>query len=206
AKSWLQECISSHKSRCGKSATRATSMSLIDCTTKTNVEADTSSRWIALSYVWGDRLQTTMPAAETNLYVGARLPSTLPRTVEDAIVVTRQLGYRFLWVDEYCIDQQNKHKQHIQISQMDEVYRGADLTIVAATGEGKNHGLPGVNKTRRRRLNVVRLKDVTLLANSQSAPSHIWDARWFTRAWTLQEGLLSRRVLLFTNHQAAYYC
>lgn len=184
ATSWLQECISSHKARCGKSVTKAASMRLIDCSTMTIVEADDSSRWFALSYVWGDRLQTTIPAANAHLTVGAQLPSTIPRTVEDAITVTQRLGYRYLWVDEFCIDQQNKHNQHIQIGQMDEVYRGADLTIVAAAGEDKNRGLPGVNRTQRRRLNVVRLKDVTLIAKfSYAAPSHVWDARWFTRAW-----------------------
>jgi hypothetical protein len=183
ARSWLQKCLSSHEMRCGKSITKAANMRLIDSATMTIVEAVDSARWIALSYVWGDRLQMTTPAASTTFPVGAHLPSTIPRTVEDAIVVTRRLGYRYLWVDEYCIDQQDKQKQHIQISQMDEVYRGADLTIVAAAGEGKDRGLPGVSRTKRRRLDVVRLSDVTLISNTLAAAGHVWDARWFTRAW-----------------------
>lgn len=183
AKSWLQKCLSSHEIRCGKSVTKAANMRLIDCATMAIVEAAESARWIALSYVWGDRLESTTSSASTTLPVGAHLPSTTPRTVEDAVVVTRRLGYRYLWVDEYCIDQQDKQKQHIQISQMDEVYRGADLTIVAAAGEGKDRGLPGVNRTKRRRLDVVKLRGVTLISNALAAAGHVWDARWFTRAW-----------------------
>lgn len=32
-----------------------------------------------------------------------KLPELLPRTIRDALEVTRSIGYRFLWVDSLCI-------------------------------------------------------------------------------------------------------
>lgn len=34
-----------------------------------------------------------------------RLSSSLPKTVEDAITVTKQLQYQYLWVEKLCISQ-----------------------------------------------------------------------------------------------------
>jgi Heterokaryon incompatibility protein (HET) len=41
--------------------------------------------------------------------------------------VTMSLGFRYLWVDKYCIDQANHSKIQEQIL----IYNGSDLTIVA---------------------------------------------------------------------------
>lgn len=40
--------------------------------------------------------------------------------------------YRYLWVDRYCIDQDDVAEKKEQIAQMDRIYRGAELTIIAA--------------------------------------------------------------------------
>jgi hypothetical protein len=80
--------------------------------------------------------------------VGSALPKNLPYTIADAITLTRLLGYRHLWIDEYCIDKGSSRHKMEQINRMDEIYKGADLTIVAAAGKDKAYGLPGVNSTK----------------------------------------------------------
>lgn len=157
----------------------------------TLVEADASSRWVALSYVWGLRLIAPVPvavvAAGRALYSTSieerALPKEFPCTIQDAITVTRRLGYRYLWVDEYCIDQTNGSRRQAQIARMDEVYCGADLTIVAAAGEDKHYGLPGVDETPRKRIKVVSLAHATLFANPDKLYERVWKSKWFTRAW-----------------------
>lgn len=43
---------------------------------------------------------------------GALETCTLPQTIEDAITVTKEMGYCCLWVDALCIDQtQNPNPQ-----------------------------------------------------------------------------------------------
>jgi hypothetical protein len=66
------------------------------------------------------------------------LPEELPRTVRDAITVTRSLEYGYLWVDSLCIIQDDKQDQDLQIGMMDEIYSNATLTIAAGSGLRKS--------------------------------------------------------------------
>lgn len=112
----------------------------------------------------------------------SHLPKTLPRTFADAIYFTKLLRYRFLWIDEYCIDQGSSQHKLQQISRMDEIYSGADLTIVAAAGQVKSYGLPGVNTTQRKRIPVVPLENLILFSNGPEPKRDNTDSEWFTRA------------------------
>lgn len=76
-------------------------------------------------------------------------PTHISRTVGDAIKVTPSLGYRYLWVDKYCIDQADPQDLQKQLLQMGRIYACADATIVASAGNDANFGLPGVSKTLR---------------------------------------------------------
>jgi hypothetical protein len=107
----------------------------------------------------------------------------MPGTIKDAISVTLQLEYRYLWVDEYCIDQNDNDHRNDQIKKMDQIYRGADLTIVAAAGESKKYGLPGVGSRKRKDRKVVSVKDVVVFSNGPQPDNQARLSRWFTRAW-----------------------
>ncbi|KAL1800053.1 hypothetical protein ACET3X_000395 [Alternaria dauci] len=65
----------------------------------------------------------------------SKLPIKLPATIEDSITATLRLGYRYLWVDKYCVHQQDSSDKHIQIQQMDIIYASAQTTLIAAVGE-----------------------------------------------------------------------
>jgi hypothetical protein len=95
-------------------------MHLIDCEDMVIVKATQEMRWLALSYVWGVNLQTQ---DHPGYHGGSRVSLDIPRTVRDALSVTLQLGYRYLWVDEYCIEQDNEVHRNDQISKMDQIYR-----------------------------------------------------------------------------------
>jgi NADH:ubiquinone oxidoreductase subunit 4 (subunit M) len=72
------------------------------------------------------------------------MPSQLPNTIKDAIAVTQQLGFRYLWIDRYCIDQQNQTHAMQQIEQMGSIYKYSEITIIAACGIDPSYGLPGI--------------------------------------------------------------
>lgn len=93
---------------------------------------------MALSYVWG--------AGERGPEFSRVLPPQLPETIEDAIVITRSLSMRFLWIDWFCINQSEPTEVREQVGHMDLIYSCAYLTIIAAAGATPNHGLPGVGK------------------------------------------------------------
>ena len=57
------------------------------------------------------------------------LQSNLPKTVEDALYVCTELSIPFLWVDLYCIDQDNPEKKAKQINSMGYIYHRAEITL-----------------------------------------------------------------------------
>jgi hypothetical protein len=68
--------------------------------------------------------------------------SVLPRTIQDAISVTRRLGVRFLWVDALCIVQDSINGQDWidESSKMASIYGNAYLTIVAEAANDCSQG------------------------------------------------------------------
>jgi hypothetical protein len=196
---WLQSCLRSHDLPCKQTTTTVIkNMNLIDCNELAIVRADFPVRWVTLSYVWGLPPQSSAVKNDVGFREGSRLPSDLCRTIEDAIGVTKQLGYRFLWVDEYCIDQLDENHRTEQIGQMDKIYMGTDLTIVAAAGEDKSYGLPGVNTTKRKTAGKVRVGDFVLFSTGPEPISDIKSSKWFTRAWcvtTTDDSLFTLLIL-----------
>ncbi|KAI0107835.1 heterokaryon incompatibility protein-domain-containing protein [Nemania sp. FL0031] len=106
------------------------------------IEGSLGIPYVTLSYVWGDVQAPDGNACNMN---GKKLqPENLTAVIKDSITVTRALGYRFLWVDKFCIDQDNPDERHRQIQQMNAIYQNSDLTIIAAAGKDENYGLSGV--------------------------------------------------------------
>jgi hypothetical protein len=119
---------------------QVTGVRLIDCKSNEIVDANPKWPYLALSYACG-----SWPSRETVKSARAAFPRLplvhLPPVVRDAIVVTRNLGHQYLWVDVMCIGNDDHRKR--QVAAMDLIYRGATATIVAL-GEGAGADLPGV--------------------------------------------------------------
>lgn len=203
ARAWLHNCQGHHGGECDNTLSALIEgLLLIDCNDSTVVQASTIAfvPWLALSYLWGDKDQDADMSSST---IFER--SSMPRTVEDAMKLTRELGYRYLWVDEYCINQRNSAHKSLQIMQMNETYSGADLTIVAAAGDDKFYGLPGVGQTERHKSRVLTLeKGVVFSTDPEPRGDIIHGSKWATRGWTFQEGVLSKHILVFTKHQMSF--
>lgn len=198
ARSWVHDCAQNHESACLAVVQLTTGISLIDCDTSKIIPAPPGSAYVALSYVWG------APDAHPPTSAGL-LSSVLPLVIVDAIHVTLGLGFKYLWVDRFCIDQSSSTKLD-QISQMDAIYRNAEVTIVAAAGDGPDYGLPGVSSRQKVDQPLLSLKNIDLFPVMRHPHRTIASTRWYTRAWTFQEAILSRRVLVFTEDQVYFEC
>ncbi|KAI0100680.1 heterokaryon incompatibility protein-domain-containing protein [Nemania sp. FL0031] len=204
-KHWLRAC-QSHHGRCIFERRREPSLHLIDCQSQTilnvsDIESGSCPDYVALSYVWGASANQRRVISD-----GCVLPHTLPQVVHDSIQVTLMLGYRYLWVDKYCVESQDKAKKHEQLMHMDSVYQNAALTIVAAAGQDESYGLPGISKRRTPQQIVFKGKDFTLMSTLPLPHKSITDSRWASRGWTYQEAILSRRCLVFTDDQLYFEC
>ncbi|KAK8078555.1 heterokaryon incompatibility protein-domain-containing protein [Apiospora saccharicola] len=142
---FIQECLGHcrrvHGRQCKSPfGSPPSKLRVIDCRRSDHqvVDAPRGCQYAALSYVWGSPQATT---------AGAQPTEGLPRVVVDAIEITTRLGFYYLWVDRYCINQNSKTDKHQQIQQMGEIYSHAEITLIAACGSDASCGLPGVGST-----------------------------------------------------------
>lgn len=186
-------------------------------------------RYIALSYVWGPpKYQKTKLLTSNVLQLGRAGSLTtvqVPQTIEDAIELTKLLGFDYLWVDALCIIQDDAADQQIQINNMHGVYKTAFVTIVAASGEHSDAGLPGLRAGTRhyeQRTTIVvgptnQDPGMSLVTSVKSLPQSLgssWTVGhgdidtsvWNRRAWTMQEKALSRRTITFSEEQVSWDC
>jgi len=108
---------------------------------------------------------------------------------------------------DQCINQEDICDKEEQISQMGRIYASAQVTIVAAAGADPSYGLVGISRDRtalsaREPIGNSRL----LCLIPDAAPEYIAHSPWFSRAWTLQEGYLSRRIICFTERESMFTC
>ncbi|KAH7070198.1 heterokaryon incompatibility protein-domain-containing protein, partial [Paraphoma chrysanthemicola] len=171
---------------------------VVDCVSRRLVKISQDVPYICLSYVWGS-FQAEEPTSD------GKLPLRIPKTIEDALFVAICLEIPYLWVDCYCINQNNIHEKHNTIRAMDKIYSGAELTIIAVVGIDPHHGLPGVRETPRRPQYKITMVGETYVT-AEDVRAEIASSAWSSRGWTYQEMLLSRRRLVFTTSQMYYHC
>ncbi|RDL40215.1 uncharacterized protein BP5553_00194 [Venustampulla echinocandica] len=178
---------------------------VIDCHAMTIITAPSGCKYVALSYVWGQQPSSSSPPA-INDHLAQPLLTNAPKVILDAIEVAKALDLQYLWVDRYCINQSDLSDKHSQIGQMDMIYANAQVTIIAATENGPEHGLPGVRGTARNSQPHLRQGDRAYISTLPHLRSAINNSKWATRGWTYQEGLLSARRIIFTQHQVYFEC
>jgi hypothetical protein len=116
------------------------------------------------------------------------------------------LNIKYLWIDKYCINQFDDQDKAIQIGQMDSIHANAAVTIIAAAGDGPHHGLPGVDGTLRNMQPALKIGDHLIASMLRPGADVVSKSKWATRGWTYQEGILSKRRLIFTDEQVHWEC
>jgi hypothetical protein len=170
-----------------------------------------SPKFAALSSAWGDshRDFQLLNDNENELRQQHQVAINNPKiwvTIRDAMSVCKSLDIRYLWVDCLCIIQDNDADKEQQWSAMHQVYENAILTIVAAAGSNADAGLPGISRRLREHQKVFRIQGLQLTLQPDALKRALDRSAWAKRAWTMQEGLISRRKLIFTQDQAYFAC
>ncbi|KAI1068956.1 hypothetical protein LB507_006175 [Fusarium sp. FIESC RH6] len=233
ASTWIQNCRQTHQNCASYHAKRVPKVlptRLVDVGTDAPDQPPKlfvplhhlrSLEYIALSYAWGSQgnfIKTTSSNLEA---MTQYLPWTqLPKTIQEAIVVTRRLGIRYLWVDALCILQSEgpddiKHKEDWsrEAARFGQYYENSVLTIAATGASSSNDGLllprpilrfepksitfrPGEAAPLRY---TIRSRIPSWLTDTHSSPLS-------ERGWAIQERLLSRRVLHFAENMILWEC
>jgi hypothetical protein len=188
---WVAGCQAKHTNHCVDAGPEIMSnirslpgFQLIDCNTNRVAMAPVVFQYVALSYVWGQSLAKDDGDARSHNELGGNLPSNLPETIRDAMTVTLKLGYRYLWVDKYCINQAlDPSELEVQLAGMGAIYHGAMVTIIAAAGSDTTYGLPGVGTRPRVPQPSIRINGTTWVSGSENTHSPTKLSKWATRGW-----------------------
>jgi hypothetical protein len=184
--------------------------------------ADVQGPYLALSYMWGTHPYKGYITTNANLLARERniVEHELPKTFRDAIHVARNLGVRYLWIDAVCIIQDSENaKDWLQESgKMGSIFANALMTLFAAGAEHSEEGifnkrsitfdeevgpdpfalhtvLPG---------GAVR-STLHFVPSDPMYRSRPWSPL-HSRAWCLQEDLLSTRKLYYKQDQLHWEC
>jgi hypothetical protein len=103
---------------------------------------DTQGRafqYTALSHCWGSApLLTTTKSNWAKLAANISF-NALPPLFKDAVIITRQLGLRYIWIDSLCIIQDSRRDWETESIKMGSIYQNSYITI-SATNSGDGSG------------------------------------------------------------------
>ena len=171
--------------------------------------------YLALSYCWGSDQSYVLTTNNIDVLMAGLEVRMLPQTILDAIEVTKALGFEYLWVDALCIMQDvakaaAREDMNQELANMDQVYKNATMIIVAACAPSVKDGFlkdrPGSGQSRfdvpirlsPNQFFVVHTEE-HIVYDDKSEPVN-------QRAWTLQEQLLSPRLLIYASHTLQWQC
>ncbi|KAK0754594.1 heterokaryon incompatibility protein-domain-containing protein [Schizothecium vesticola] len=175
--------------------------------------------YMTLSHCWGDPKHKPLTLTLNTLVAfKAGIPwNKIPKTFADAMVFTRNMGIRYIWIDSLCIIQDCADDWESQSAVMCEVYSGSYLNL-AATGAADSRG--GLFAERDGRLvqplrvaqpwpprkpssSDVRYYNVV---DEKEWGSEVERAPLCQRGWIIQERALARRSLHFGRRQLYWEC
>jgi hypothetical protein len=220
---WERECVKNHpkcKSRCANTRLpkRVLDVSLSIRLVET---LEPPGTYVALSHCWGKkRIITTTTDTLEERKTGIPFES-LSKTFQDAVAMTRRLGYRYLWIDSMCIIQDDSSDWQQESSKMARIYTDAHVVISAsasADGDGGCFSIRGQGLHRRtahfqgpafgeaREPWTVYVREAPSHSIQSTSRQQDPQLPLFSRAWAYQERLLATRILHFAKDELVWEC
>jgi hypothetical protein len=223
---WAQNCLQNHPGCVPAGATTSQSWyptRLLDLSTVPPTNEETvrlvisannppKGSYVTLSHCWGDtNIVKLISKTLVSFCQGLEL-STLPTTFQHAIAVTRSLGFQYLWIDSLCIIQDSKSDWEREAPTMIQVYQNLIINISAIQSTNSNGGL-----FVQRNPNTLTPPCIQLSfpnnhkQNVKLSFIHYWkdeveQAPLTTRAWVVQERILSPRIVHFGREEVFWEC
>ena len=174
-------------------------------------------KYITLSHCWGNESSfSTEQSSMESRKQGIQFDE-LPKTFQDAICITRELGVKYLWIDSLCICQDDKEDWERESANMAAVFSNSYLTIAATGSQGNSSGCFIPRPTQKYvefaftseegfkghiQAFILPLRKTALYRSTcEMSKEPLTD-----RGWALQERMLAHRTLHYATDQTYFEC
>jgi len=215
AKGWVHRCLTEH-SRCKEAVTVPSHVPtrLIDVGSphEPNVRLvcgkflESRPSYLCLSHCWGGASVLKLVSRNLDEFQRSIPMESLARSFQDAVIITRNLGYQYLWIDALCIIQDSEEDWNKEAAIMGDIYHGAVCTIAAVAAQDSHQGLFAKE-------NPLTQIPCILSGSSENALHVCRDPGWsygpaplHRRAWVVQERVLSPRIISYTQQGVIGTC
>jgi hypothetical protein len=221
AKQRLQQCIDSH-TFCGQRSVPKLPTRVLEIgpdkedrlSVKLLRTRGVEGRYACLSHRWSK--PATLVTESSNFASHAKGIDwvALPKTFKEAILIAKDLGLRYIWIDSLCIIQNNEDDKQRELAMMSSIYANSHITIAATQSDGEMRGCysAGSFYHQDHRLSLKQPDATTVEADLyvREKITHIGERGVVTpllkRGWVCQERLLSPRVLHFCEKELVWEC
>ncbi|KAK3400644.1 heterokaryon incompatibility protein-domain-containing protein [Sordaria brevicollis] len=164
-------------------------------------------KYTTLSHCWGKSVPARLLLDNYDSRLKGFTLDELPRTFHEAILVTRKLNIRFLWIDSLCIVQDSLDDWAAESAKMQFVYQNTYLNLAAAVSPNPSGGLffprcPLSFVPWAISLSGSQILQGSLVDLLEEKQRFILD----TRGWTLQEQILAPRTVMFGKNELYWEC
>ncbi|KAF9637816.1 putative het-domain-containing protein [Lasiodiplodia theobromae] len=180
-----------------------------------NTGGKAHAAYAALSYCCGDAepLQTTK--SNVAQHMDDIAITKLPWMFLDAVKTARWLDLKYIWIDALCIIQDDEDDREHEMARMHNTFQNSYVTIVAARARSCREGFLKADNlwnplaTLTLRCESGEKGSMLLTPKKDNFPRneyHTLREPPYERAWTLQEVVLSPRVLIYTHDSVVWKC
>ena len=174
-----------------------------------HVSLQAESKFLALSYVWGDATQKFPILLDGHVF-------HVTRNLFEALKRLQHADYTVpIWIDAICINQADKQEKNQQVQQMGDIYRSAQLVIgmLGPAADNSDTAMKAMSFAGQQLLNrpdrasfqvrhelMARILPVdtsnTALAFPTAPVVALMSRPWWQRIWIVQEVVLAKMVYL----------
>ena len=213
ARNWINKCCEEHK-LCARATEMTLPPRIVDVGLPDGSQEPRlleregrKGLYLTLSHIWGGKTHGITTTANVKERKDAILLPLLPKTFRDAIIITRKLRFRYIWIDSLCILQDSSEDWKANCRKMSDIYANSTLTIASLWARESKDGIV-LNRSRQYPCNIfspVRVSTESINFQPQVyirfAPWNLYNAlnasKLNKRGWVLQERILSPAVLYY---------
>ncbi|KAH8772076.1 heterokaryon incompatibility protein-domain-containing protein [Hyaloscypha sp. PMI_1271] len=214
-RSWLSDCNSTDHPNCFKHKPQiATSLPtrllhVLD-STKTQVMMTSglpkSTQYMTLSHCWGEVKPMVLTKATSSILFSPFETKILPKTFQDAVRITCEVGLSYIWIDSLCIFQDNPADWERESHTMADVYSQSYCNIAAASARDSSEGCFFDRAKEACFPRTIEPSGEGFSKIYELYPERLWAdgvsiQPLLQRGWVLQEVLLAPRIIYYTRTQ-----